>query len=149
MAGIRTQVDENETRAEEAAANARAGMLAETGSVEEPSDVDWFLAVTKSVYKKVKSGDWVAEVWDPMPYYPNGKVVGLRRCLLPVDLGTRFHDRRYRLALTDRAVMSKKLSTQDAKGLKRSMGLKPGSEWSVVRKVPDAALPLLARFVSA
>jgi hypothetical protein len=140
---IRASDDSDESRAEREAAATRAGKLVNGGAVEDPSDVDWFNNVGKSTFQRVKPGDRVVEVWDAEPYYPHGKIVGIRTCLLPVDLGSRFGSRRYRLALTDRAIVSRRLSDSAVGRLRRALALKGGSRVRSTHKATSSATAVL------
>jgi hypothetical protein len=135
-----TQEDVDETKAEAAAASQHAANLVDAAAVDRRSDVDWFRAATSKTYSRVKTGDWVIEGWDPMKYYPAGMLAGLRRCILPVDLGPRFGHRRFRLALSDRGVSSARLSEEERAAVRKRLGLKPGGTWPGCVRVPPEAV---------
>lgn len=136
-----------EPRAEKAAATTVAGRLVEAGSVDEPSEIDWFYGATPRTFAWVKPGDLVVEWWSNEPYYPQGKLVGLRRCIMPVDLGARFGKRRYRLALTDRGIRTKRLSRADRAKMQKTLGRAEGAACLPILKATNEAQALLATWL--
>lgn len=139
--------DHDETKAEKAAADASAGRLANAGAIEEPSDVSWVAGVGAKVFKTVKPGHGVVEAWWPHPHNPSGRLDAFRVCLAAVDLGKRFRDRRYRLALSDKAVSSRRMSPDGAAKPRVAVGVKSKSGWPMIRRVPEGALPVIRKLL--
>lgn len=134
-------------RVEQAAAKAVLGQLVDSGSVEEPSEVDWTYAVGKHVFQWVKPGDRVVNLWEDWQYSPQGRLFGLQRCILPVDLGAKFGKRRYRLALTSRGIRTHRLTPGDVSTLRGAMRLPHQFNWPEIRKAPAKAQVLLTRLL--
>jgi hypothetical protein len=132
-----------ETKVEKVTASALARELVDGGSVEDASDIDWLYRVGRSLYQRVKPGDRVVEARSPGRYHPRGQLVGFRTCLLPVDLGARIGKRRYRLALTDRSVVSRRLTEKAIARLKRALGLKGTDRLGGPRKVSSSTAAIL------
>lgn len=125
---------DDETKTEEDAADAFTASLVRNGTLEDDSDIQWFCAVAKSVYDGVRPGDDVVWGGDVEPYYPHGSLEGPFRCITPVDLGSRFGWRRYRLALSGARVRKRKLSENDFKSIKKVFGMSAVPGFPVGRK---------------
>jgi hypothetical protein len=136
---------DDETEDEATAARSKAEAMAAKGKVSASSDIEWFSGIKQSLFKDVKPGDSIAELWWRMvDGKPKWKLVGLYTCLLPVDLGERFSSNRYRLAVSGRAPLSKWLTENEKTALERAMkapftgfaylGL-PASAASIVRRL--------------
>ena len=124
--------DDEESTAERAEKTRKGKQLANDRLLPGTREVKWLNSSGVDVRRKVGESDWVFFWWEPGRRAKHGWLEGPCEALGVVDLGKRFRDRRYCLALVSRGSLGRTVASREVRPLMASLGMR-------VPKIREAA----------